>query len=129
MTTTESFNDYDGLARRLARLERLNRRLRHALVFVGAAGGALALTAQAAPGPRTVAAEELTLVDSAGQRRATLAAPGGSVVLTLYDLEGRWQAQFEVTAEPNLVLVGRQGPVLTMPHGPPIFRRLPSAPR
>ena len=92
MTTTESFNDYDGLARRLARLERLNRRLRHALVFVGAAGGALALTAQAAPGPRTVAAEDLTLVDSAGQRRATMAAPDGSVVLTLYDLGGRWQA-------------------------------------
>ena len=128
-TSIDSFDDFHILAQRLAQLERHNRRLRHALALVGVAAGALVFMGQAALRPRTVEVETLTLVDRAGQRRATLAAPGGGVVLTLYAPEGRWQAQFEVTDEPNLVLADRQGPVLTMPHGPPIFRRLPSAPR
>lgn len=112
--------EFDILARRVAELERHNRRL-HRVVVLLACGGLGWLVAGPRleaqdPGkaarPRSVAAEQFLVVDAAGGTRAELGMAKDGPLLRLLDGAGRSRAE---------LAVGKDGPfsVLQDEHGRP----------
>ena len=73
---------------RLTRLERQNRRLRHGLVAVGLAVGAVLWMAQASILPSEVRAQRILLVDDRGEIRIELRADHGVPSVALRDADG-----------------------------------------
>ena len=116
-----------AVALRLERLERQNRRLRHALLAMGLVVAALVSMAQVNPFPPEIRAQRLVLVDQNGQPRIDLRADGVAPSVTLRDEDG---VLVELTAEGDRGIVryvDELGLVreLTAPPGPRPLTRGP----
>lgn len=78
-----------AILERIEKLERENRRLRRAGLAALITVAALGILGAAAPGPKTLTAQQLILTDAAGNTRAKLSAIDGKVpYLILYDAKG-----------------------------------------
>jgi hypothetical protein len=100
------------LARRLEKLEKLNRRLRIGVGAVLLVVASLFLMGQAPPQSKTIEAQEFILRDANNKQRAKLSLVEDTTVLSLYDANENVRARLVAGDRPGLLFfdAGRTGP-------------------
>ena len=88
-----------SIERRLQALERQNRRLRSAVLALGIAALSAALLGQAAPRPRSLQADSITLVDAAGRPRLALGVMDDEPFILFKDGKERVRMVMSIDAE------------------------------